>query len=35
MTKHNHERLIVMNADSVLGIVSWSDILRAIRMKEV
>jgi CBS domain-containing protein len=35
MTKNHHERLIVKKVDNVLGIVSWSDILHAIRLKGV
>jgi len=35
MTRNKNERLIVKKDDDVLGIVSWSDILHAIRLKEV
>jgi predicted transcriptional regulator len=34
MMQHNHERLVVKNTEGVLGVLSWSDLLRAIKMKQ-
>lgn len=35
MAKSNHERLIVKQDGNVLGVISWSDLLRAFKMKGV
>lgn len=35
MMKNNHERLLVQKEGKYIGIISWSDLLRAIKMKGV
>jgi Zn-dependent protease/CBS domain-containing protein len=34
MAKNHNDRLIVQNQNQIVGIVSWSDVLHAIKMKE-
>ena len=35
MMKNNHERLLVQKEGQYIGIISWSDLLRAMKMKGV
>jgi predicted transcriptional regulator len=34
MARSHNDRLIVQNHDQILGIISWSDVLHAIKMRE-